>query len=151
VMRSSQQRCQGMTGRECLDHCRELFNLVWRSADAEAVTIFLEQVNAGAAVGGIDHQIDRAGRSQNTSQRAQALVRVGKVMQDAGADDQIEAMIQGFNVFDRNVLNFEVAQAVLAFESFSFVEAGRADINTNYLRRRMAERVFGRLPGSASG
>ena len=61
--------------------------LVGRRQQAQRV---LQHVDAGAAVRRIDHQPETAAGRQHRQQRAQALRRIGQVMQHAAAVDVVE-------------------------------------------------------------
>ena len=77
-------------------------------ANAQPAAVFLQHVHACPAVGSIDHQIQGAVDIQNRPQRAQPGLRIGQVVQHAGADDQVEDLAQLLHLFNWHAENIEI-------------------------------------------
>ena len=122
-----------------------------RCADAEPAAVVLQQVHPGAAVGRVDHQVHGTVGRQHLVQRPQALVGVGQVMQDPGADDVLEAAPQFGRSLERQLPKLEVLDAVLALKLHRLLDAGGADIDADHLRPWPAQRDLGGLRGAATG
>ena len=73
------------------------------------------------------------------------------MVQDAGADDQIEAAPKRGGLLDRQLPRFEIRQVVLPLQLRRVIEAGRADVNADDAGVGAAERVLRGLPGSTAG
>ena len=54
------------------------------------------------------------------------------MMQYAGANDQVKAMVQITGVLDRELPRFQIRLVVLSLQLFSVFETCRRDINTNH-------------------
>src|SRR6185503_16088619 len=100
-------------------------------ANPEQPAILLHHVDPGPAVACIDHQPHRAPRSEDIAKGAQAVVRVGHMVEHAGADDQVEGARQAADILDRETMEFEVIQIVLALKitrvtqaRFAYVDRG---------------------------
>ena len=78
VGRIAQQRLQRMVWRQRLQAGSEFANLGRSGADAEPAAVVLQQVDPGAAIGRVHHQVHGAIGCQDVVQRPQSLVGVGR-------------------------------------------------------------------------
>ena len=140
-----------MVGRQRLEGGAEIAQLVLRRADAEQATVLLHHVDAGAAVRRIDHQVHRTLRAEHVAKRAQADVRVGQVMEHAGAHDLVERAPQFPDALDRELMEFEIVEVVLALQIARVAQAGLADVDGRDSRLGLAQRMAGRLRRAAAG
>ena len=109
--------------------------------DLEQAAVLLHHIDSGPAIACVDHHAHRAVRSQDIAKRAKTFVRVGQVMQHAGANHQIEGSTEFGDALDRELVQFEILQIVLALKI-----AGVAKARVAYVDRRdssigLAERV----------
>ena len=114
IGRLAQQARQRMGARQGRERDRQILNLLIRVTDAQPAAVLLQHVDAGPAVGGVDHQVHGAVWRQHLAQGAQPAVRVGQVVQHAGADDLVEAAAQLAHPLDRQLIDLQIGQVVLA-------------------------------------
>src|ERR1043165_8414036 len=72
------------------------------------------------------------------------------MMQDAGANDQIELLVQVGGVLDRQVARFEIRQVILLLQRCRVFETRVAHVDRRDARLRMTKRKLRRLPGAAA-
>src|SRR5258705_13387949 len=101
-----------MVRRQGIKCGTEILQIAFRRTDAKQAAIFLHHVDPGPAVACIDHQMQGALRTKDVVKRAQSEVRIGKVMEHAGADNQVEGASKLADVFDRKLMQLEVFQTV---------------------------------------
>src|SRR6516162_6456635 len=111
-----------MVDRQRTDRRAEISQFRLRGTDPEQTAIFLHHVDAGTPISRIDHQMHCAIRRKDTTQRAKADVRVGKVVKHTGADDLVKAPANLADIFDREAMEVEVPQAVFALQLARMVE-----------------------------
>jgi hypothetical protein len=150
VGRFVQERRKRMIPRESFKACDEVVNLGIRPTDSDASTVLLKHVDAGTSVRRVDHQVHCAGVREHVVQSAQTSIRVGKVVQNAGADDMIEGLSEFGNALDSNLVHFEIFERVLLLQLFRKRDALCADIDPDYLRTRPTHSVVRSLDGSAA-
>ena len=90
-----------MIGWQRLQRRDQIADSIIRRMDADPPAKLLQHINAGSPIGGIDHQVHRAIRLQHIAQGSKSGIRIGQMMQYAGADNLIEAVSQLFHTFDR--------------------------------------------------
>ena len=105
-----------MIGRQRPDHAAQVAELGFRGGDAEQAAILLHQVDSGAPVCGIDHQVHGAVRRKHAAQRSKAKIGVGQVMEHTGTDDLVEHLVEFPDRFDRQLMKIEVSQAVFSLK-----------------------------------
>ena len=79
-----------MVRRKRLEARGEVADLAVCRADAETPAVVLKHIDACAAVGRVDHHMERAARREHVAQRPQTCIGVGQMMQHARADDVLE-------------------------------------------------------------
>ena len=117
---------------------------------AKLATVRLEQIDPGAAVWRIDHQVHGAIRREHFAHRAQARIRVRQMVKNTGANDVLEAAAQFACAFHRKLPNLEIVEAVFGLERFGIFDARRTYVDPNHLRTRPVQRVPGCLGGAAA-
>ena len=73
------------------------------------------------------------------------------MVQDAGADNQVEGCLELGHALDWQLPGDEVRQVVFALERVGVLEARRADVNRRHARLWPADRVLRRLERAAPG
>ena len=101
-------------------------------ANPEQAAVFLHHVDARAAIRRIDHDVQRPVLRQRRAQRPQAEVRVGQMVQHAGADDLVEDLSETPYVFDRKPAEIEVPEVVFSLKIAGVAEAGLADVDPDH-------------------
>ena len=130
----------------------QVLDLLVRWPDPQPAAVFLQHVDAGPAVGGIDHQVDGAVRRQHLPQGGQPRRRVGQVVQHARADDLVESAAQLAGPLDRQLVDLQIGKAVFAFERLGVADARRADVDADHVAMPgSAQGMLGRLRGPAAG
>ena len=119
-------------------------------ADAERAAILLQHINAGPTVSRVHHELQRPLWIEDVAQRAQSEVRVGQVMQHAGAHDQIERAAEFGCALQRQLMQFEIFEGVLVFEFPCVPQTRFAHVDGRDARLGFAQRIAGRLRGSAA-
>src|ERR1700733_3710229 len=115
------------------------------------MAVLLDHVNPESAVGRIDHQLHGTVWAQHLPQHAQPKIRVGQVMEHAGADDEIEILAQLAHPLDRQLMQRQVGEFVLALQTTCVPQTRLADIDAGDARSRLTEWVSSRLRSSAAG
>src|SRR3984957_15168839 len=92
IRRVTQQRRERMIGWEGFERRREIVDLSHAPPDSQTAAVILKQVDAGAAIWSVDHDVQRGIGGQHFSQRSQARFGVGEVVQNAGTDDVVERL-----------------------------------------------------------
>ena len=77
----------------------------------------LQHVDAGSPVGRVHHEMHRSISIEHPAQRAQSRIRVCKMMQNAGADDLIEAGLQLLHALDRKLGAARLSRRYFRFSS----------------------------------
>src|SRR5450755_56484 len=101
-----------MIWRERFETCREVADLRRRPGNAEPTAVVLKHIDARAAVGCIDHYIDRPGRHQHLAQRPKTCVGVGQMVQHAGADYVVEASPEVRRTFHGELAYLQVVEGI---------------------------------------
>jgi hypothetical protein len=111
----------------------------------------LHLVDGGAADAGIHHQADRPARRQRAAQGAQAGVRVGQVMQHAGAVDVVEgAQPQRGDVEDRLLHPADVVELADGRAPLGDRDAGRTQVEVDDFGIGVPE-LLGQVDGGVAG
>ena len=76
--------------------------------EANSLAELLHQVDTGAPIWRIYHQMHCAFRFKHTSQGAQSCIWVCKMMEDAGAHNLVKAGFQLTHLFDGQLMNLEI-------------------------------------------
>ena len=84
-----------MMWRHALQHSDQILNLLWRCR-CRAGGSNPESCKRRFEKGAVDHEIHRAVRLQHGPKRTQTSIGIGKMMQNAGANDVIEALSNSF-------------------------------------------------------
>ena len=85
-----------------------------RRADAEPLAELLQHVDAGPPIGRVHHEVHRAVGLEHVAQRAQPRIRIGEMVQHAGADDLVERLPELADALDRELMDLEVGEVVRA-------------------------------------
>ena len=88
---------------------------------------------------------------EDAAEGAKPGVGIGQVMEHAGADDLVELLAELSDVFDRQPMEFQIAQFVFALQLARVAEARLADVNSRHMSVRLAHRVSRGLRGAAAG
>ena len=88
---------------------------------------------------------------EHIAQRSQPGVRIGQVVQDAGAYDLVETAIELTRTLDRQLQHAQVVEPILVLELLGATHAGGAEIDAGDLCLGPAQGMLGRLRGTASG
>src|SRR5260370_40500110 len=102
-----------MIRRERLETCGEVADLRRRPGNAESTAVVLKHIDAGTAVGCINHYIDRPGRLEHLAQRPKTCVGVGQMVQHAGAGYVFEASPEVRRPFHGELAYLQVVEGVL--------------------------------------
>jgi hypothetical protein len=89
-----------MLGRQFAQYARQLSHALVRSGDAGPAAELLDQINSGAALGCIQHQLHHALGLKRRTKRTDAGIGVAEMMKHASADDQIEACLKVCGALD---------------------------------------------------
>ncbi len=89
-------------------------------------------------------------RSKHAPQGAEARIRIGQVVQDAGADDLVELLRKLLSLFDGQPLEIEIVKSVPLPQEPRLLKARFADIDPDDPRARPSARMSCRLNGAAS-
>ena len=117
VRRLAQQRCQRMSGRQRAERGDEIPNSRIVGLDAEPSAELLQHVDAGPSVRRIHHQVHRAVGLQHVAQRAESRIGIRQMMEDAGADDLIEARLQLAYPLDGELVDLEIVESYFRLSS----------------------------------
>ena len=147
----AQQARQRMCGRQRRETDDEIPDLVIGGTDADTAAELLQHVDAGPPVRGIHHQMHRAVRVEHVAQTPEGRLRVGEMVQNARAHDLVEGQTQLADALDRQLVDLEIGQAVLAPEILRVPHARRTEVDPDHPDRRTARGVLRRLRGSAAG
>ena len=111
----------------------------------------LDQIYAGAPGLPVKHDRHASLMIEYICQRLQSGVRIGKVMKNAGGNDQVKGAIQLADVQQAHLPKFEVGEAVSIAKTVRMREAGLGKIDTEDSTVRVIERDQSRLGGAATG
>ena len=118
-----------------------LFRSVADALNFEQAAILLHHINSSPAVACIDHQTHRAARSQDVAKGAKTVVRVGQVVQHSRANHQVERAANLLDALDRELMQFEILEIVLALKIARVAKARVADVDRGDSSIRLAKRV----------
>ena len=130
-----------MVRRQRFERVTETFQIRRRHTDFEQAAILLHHINSSPAVARIDHQAHRAARSQDVAKGAKTVIRVGQVVQHSRANHQVERAANLPDALDRELMQFEILQIVLALKIARVAKARVADVDRRDSSIRLAERV----------
>ena len=130
-----------MIRRQRVERGAETSQIRRRHTDFEQSAILLHHINSGPAVARIDHQTHRAARSQDVAKRAKTAVRIGQVVQHSRANHQVEGATDLMDALDRELMQFEILEIVLALKLARVAKAGVADVDRRDSSIGLAERV----------
>ena len=111
ILRPSRHAGDRMVGRQRTDHGAEVAQFLLRGADPEQAAVLLHHIDAGTPIWRIDHQLHRATGRKDIAQRPEAGIRVGQMVEHAGADDLVEGLAELPDLLDREPMQIEVSQA----------------------------------------
>ena len=151
VRRLPQQSRQRMPGRQRGERDDEIADLIVGGRDPYAAAELLQHVDARPSVRRIHHQVHGAFRVEHVAQRREGRVGIGEMVQDAGAHDLVERHSQLADAIDRQLVDLEIRQVVLAFQIFSVADAGRAEVNPDDPSSRTARGMLRCLGCAAAG
>nr|WP_233577846.1 hypothetical protein [Paracoccus yeei] len=151
IGRGLHQRPYRVSRRQGLQRLEQVRDLGRADAKAKAAAIILQQIDAGATMGRIKHQVHRALRRQHRAQGSQPGIRVRQVMQDAGADNLVEFLPKFAHALDRKLPQGQVQDPAPVRQGAALRDAGLAGINTQKLRAGPAQGVAYRLHRAAAG
>jgi hypothetical protein len=147
----AQQACQRMCGWQRAERDDEIPNLAVGGLDADTATEFLQHVNARPSVRRIHHEVHGPVRVEHVAQCPERCLRVREMVQNARAHDLIERQLQIADPIDRELMDREIVQVVLALEIFRVPDARRAEVDADDPGRGTARGVLRRLRCSAAG
>src|SRR5271166_5360767 len=98
-----------------------------RRVDIEQAAVLLHHIDSSPPVARVDHQAHRAVRSQNVMEGAKTGVWIGQVVQHSGADHQVERAPKLPDALDRESMQFEILEIVLALKLSRVAKAGVAN------------------------
>jgi hypothetical protein len=99
----------------------------------------------------VEHQRRDAVAPQQRSKRSQPGEGIGKMMQHAGRDDEVEIPIETGDRLDRQPAQLEIVQAVPLLQALLMRQGRLADVDARDSRRGIAEGNGRRLIGTAAG
>ena len=151
VRGAAHDTCDWMVGRQGLEGGTEIAQVVVGRTHAEETTVLLHHVDAGAAVRRIDHQVHRTLWTEHVTKGTETGVRVGQVVEHSGGHDLVERAPQLPDTLDRELMELEVAEVVLALEIARMPQARLADVDRGDSGLGLAQRMAGRLRRAAAG
>ena len=77
----------------------------------------------------MDHKAHRAARLQDVAKRAKTIVRVGQVVQHSRANHQVERAANLIDALNRELMQFEILEIVLALKLACVAKACVADVD----------------------
>src|SRR5271165_2944091 len=140
-----------MVRRERLEARGEVADLGRRMAHAEAPTVLLKHIDPRTAIGRVNHHIEGASRLEDVAQGLEPRIGVGQVVQDAGADDVVEALAEFGGALQSELAHLEVGERVLALQPLRERDAFGADVDPDDLGAGPAQRIMRGLGGPAAG
>jgi len=87
---------------------------------------------------------------KHSSQRTEARIRIGEVMENPGAHDLIETQSQIVDPLDAKLMNLEIFQVVFSLELFRMAHARGTMVDAGNLSRRPTQRMLRSLGCSAT-
>ena len=139
-----------MTGRQGLERNHKIVDVVIGGANAGPSAELLQDVNTGASVRRIHHQMHGPFRFQHTAQGVEANRGIGQMVQDSRTDNLVESGCQLRDSLNRQLVDLKIRKLIFSLQLLSVAYTGRAEIDTRHLGRRPAHRVFGSLRCPAS-
>src|SRR5271156_2165945 len=103
--------------------------LILRCPDAEKAAVLLNHIDSGPAVACIDHELHPAVGRKDGPQRSKADIRVSQVMQHSCANHEVERATNFLDPLDRELMEFEILQIVLALKIARVAQARLADVD----------------------
>ncbi len=146
-----QQGLQRMSRRQCAERADQLPNFSVGGMHTDPSAELLQHVDASSSVRRVHHEMHGSIRFERAAQSAQARIRVGKMMKNAGAHDLIEAHPQVVHSLDIKMVNLQIRQVVFSPELLGMAHAGCAAVDAGNLSRGPAQRMLGRLRCPAAG
>src|SRR5580765_7819909 len=131
-----------MSRRQCAEGANEIANLWIGGLETEPSAELLEHVDTSASVGRVHHEMHRSIRFEQTAQSSEACIRVGKVVQNSGADDLVETGAQVFDTFDGKLVDLKIFQVVFLLQFLGMAHAGCAAVDSRHLCRGPAQCMF---------
>src|SRR5262249_7190668 len=136
---------QWMARWQCGERCDKIPNLFIVGLDTYASTELLQQIDARPPVRRIHHEVHRPIRVEYAAQSAEPRIRIRKMMENPGAENLIEARCQLVDPLDGELADMEIGQVVLLLELLGTAHTGCAEVDTDNLSRRPAQRMLGGL------
>ena len=106
----AQQCDQRVVLRERPEDRDQIGDLLLGRADTKPPAVVLQHVDARPAIGRIHHQRHHAIRLQDRAKRTKSRIRVGEMVEHAGADNQIEAAPERRGALDGELRGLEIRQ-----------------------------------------
>ena len=150
ILRPSQQARDRVVLRQRFERAAETLQIRRRHTDFEQAAILLHHIDSGPAVARVDHQAHRAARSQDVAKGAKTVVRIGQVVQHSRTNHQIERATNLSDALDREPMQFEILQIVLALKIARVAKARVADVDRRDSSMGLAQRVPRGLRSAAS-
>jgi hypothetical protein len=122
---------------------------IW--AGAKPPQDILDKIYASAPGLPVKHERHASPDIEHICQRLQSGVGIGKVMQNAGGNDQVKRAIQPGHIQQAHLLKFEVAETVPIAKTVRMREAGLGKIDADDSTVRVIERDQRSLGRSATG
>src|SRR5580698_8701524 len=88
---------------------------------------------------------------EHAPQGCEPGVRVGEMMENSGADNLVEGLLQFIYAIDGKLMDLKIGQVMFALERLRPLHARRADVNAGDLSRRPTQRMLCCLGCSAAG
>ena len=130
-----------MVRRQRFERGAETLQIRRRRADFEQAAVLLHHIDSSSAVACVDHQAHRAARSQDVAEGAKTVVRVRQVVQHSRANHQIERATNLPDALDRELMQFEILQIILALKIARVAKACVAHVDRRDSSIRLAKRV----------
>ncbi len=151
VRSGAQDRLQRMSRRQHFESSDKISDRFIRSGNTEPPAELLQHVNSGSSIRRVHHKVHRSVWLEHIAQSRQTCVGIDEMMQNPGADDLIEALLQLACLLDSQLLYLKVLEIVFAFQIFCSAETYPAEVNTCDLRLRPSHRILRRLRRSTTG
>ncbi len=140
-----------MVRRERFEARGEVADLGRRPADAQAPTVVLKHVDPRAAIGRVNHHMERTSRLEHVVQGPKPRIGVGQMVQHAGADHVLEALAEFGDALHGELAHIKVGERVFALQPLRERDAVSADVDPDDLGAGPAQRIVGGLGGAAAG
>ena len=140
-----------MARRQGPEHRDEIPYSLIGSTDASPSAEFLQHIDAGPSVRRIHHQMHGSVRFEHASQGCESGIRVREMMENSGADNLVEGLLQFAYAIDGKLMDLKIGQVIFALERLRPLHTRRADVDAGDLSCRPAQRMLCRLGCSAAG